>query len=144
MFTWAVDIRGGRKAAIWNPQKMMWSDFVLRVSQPVVSPETYREYRAMSKAQQDELKDVGGYVGGTLADGRRRNGSLTGRYLITLDADNIPAGGTEDIIKRVSALGCASVIYSTRKHEGAAPRLRIVIPSDRVESFQGALKIWKP
>lgn len=127
-----ISVAGSRKAMVWKPHKMMWSDFINKISQPVVSTETLREYKAMKKLEQDELKDVGGYVGGTLNGNRRKNDCLTGRYLITLDADNIPPGGTEDVVKRVEGLGCAYLIYSTRKHEGAAPRLRIVFPADRV------------
>lgn len=127
-----ISMAGSRKATIWKMQKMMWSDFINKISQPAVSTETLQEYKAMKKAQQDELKDVGGYVGGTLKGNRRKNGCLTGRYLITLDADNIAPGGAGDVVRRVSGLGCASLIYSTRKHEGAAPRLRIVFPTDRV------------
>ena len=127
-----ISVAGNRKATVWKPQKMMWLDFITRVSQPAVSTETIQEYKSMKKAQQDDLKDVGGYVGGTLKDNRRKNGYVLDRCLITLDADSIPPGGTEDILKRVSGLGCAYVVYSTRKHEGAAPRLRIVLPLDRI------------
>ncbi|MCI8517255.1 MAG: virulence-associated protein E [Hungatella sp.] len=126
-----LSVAGSRKAIVWKPQKMMWSDFIIKVSQPLISPETLQEYKALPKTRQDELKDVGGYVGGLLRDGRRKNGHLMERSLITLDADNIAPGGTNDILRRVSGLGCAYTIYSTRKHESAAPRLRIVIPSDR-------------
>ncbi len=126
-----ISVAGNRKATVWKPQSMMWSDFITRVSRPAVSTETMQEYKSMKKAQQDDLKDVGGYVGGTLKDNRRKNGYVIDRCLVTLDADNISPGGTEDILKRVSALGCAYVIYSTRKHTGAAPRLRIVFPLDR-------------
>ena len=56
---------------------------------------------------------------------------MQGRDLLTLDMDNIPAGQTEEILKRVSGLGCATVVYSTRKHSGYAPRLRVIIPVDR-------------
>ncbi len=127
-----ISVAGSRKAAVWNPQKMMWSDFITKVSRPFVSPETLQEYKALPKSRQDDLKDVGGYVGGTLKGGRRRNGCLLGRCLITLDADSIVPGGTGEILKRVSGLGCAYVVYSTRKHEGAYPRLRIVAPVDRL------------
>ena len=93
--------------------------------------ETFVEYKSYAKPQQDELKDVGGFVGGTLLNGKRKNESAGVRYLVTLDADTIEPGGTQRIINRVSALGCTYVIYSTRKHEGAAPRLRIIVPLDR-------------
>ena len=83
------------------------------------------------KAQQDDLKDIGGFVGGTLSGTRRKANNITGRDIITLDLDNIPAGGTEDIARRVEALGCGYCIYSTRKHQPAAPRLRVLFPLDR-------------
>lgn len=126
-----ISVAGNRKATVWKPQKMMWSDFITRVSSPTISTETMQEYKIMKKAQQDDLKDVGGYVGGVLRNNRRKNGYVINRCLVTLDADKISPGGTDDILKRVSALGCAYAIYSTRKHEGAAPRLRIVFPLDR-------------
>lgn len=126
-----ISCAGNRREVVWRPQRMLWSEFIRKASQPVVSPETFQEYKAMSRGQQDDLKDVGGYVGGTLKDNRRRTGNVISRSLITLDADSIPAGGTNGILTRVSALGCAYTVYSTRKHESAAPRLRIVIPTDR-------------
>lgn len=106
-----ISVAGSRKATEWKPQRMMWTGFITRVCQPVVSTETFQEYKAMRKAQQDNLKDVGGYVGGTLAGNRRKNGNLEGRRLVTLDADSIAPGGTEDVLKRESGLGCA--LWST-------------------------------
>ena len=38
---------------------------------------------------------------------------------------------SDDILKRVGGLGCAAAVYSTRKHAGWAPRLRVIIPFDR-------------
>ena len=126
-----ISIGRSRKETDWKRQIVMWSEFIRRLSMPVRSTETLEEYKAMPKAQQDELKDVGGYVGGALDGSRRKSGNVKNRCLITLDMDSIPPGGTEDILKRVGALGCAYVVSSTRKHEGAAPRLRVIIPTDR-------------
>ena len=42
-----ISVAGSRKAAVWNPQKMMWSDFITKVSRPFVSPETLQEYKAL-------------------------------------------------------------------------------------------------
>ena len=117
-----------RKSTFWKEQELWWSEFVLRLAKPERTQETLAEYKAMRLADQDKLKDVGGFVGGTLEHGRRRNDCAGDRYLVTLDADNIPAGGTQAIINAVDALGCAYLLYSTRKHEAAAPRLRIVFP----------------
>ena len=132
-----INISAGnsRKATSWPVQTMMWSAFCDRLRNPVKSTETLQEYMALTKARQDELKDVGGFVGGTVADGgRRKSANITGRDLITLDLDNIPTNGTEDILKRVGALGCAAAVYSTRKHSAYAPRLRVIIPLSRTVS----------
>lgn len=126
-----ISVGRSRKETQWRTQRLRWSDFITKLSAPARSPETLAEYKALSKAQQDELKDVGGYVGGTLKGGRRKSGSVESRCLLALDMDNIPPGQTDEILKRVGALGCAYVIYSTRKHEGAAPRLRVIIPTER-------------
>lgn len=127
----SITIGGSRKETNWKPQRIMWQEFVERLRTPVESEETQEEYKRLTKAQQDDLKDVGGFVGGLLNGSRRKSGSVKSRCLITLDMDNIPAGGTEDVLKRVNGLECAFVVYSTRKHEGAAPRLRAILPTDR-------------
>ena len=62
------------------------------------------EYLAMPKYRQDELKDVGGFVGGTFENNIRKV-IVKGRDLLTLDMDNIPIGGTDEILKRVSGFG---------------------------------------
>ena len=121
---------GSRKAVSWVMQDISWSAFLVKLSQPVRTPETFREYKSLPKPKQDELKDVGGFVGGALSGPRRKKDSAGDRYLITLDADSIEPGGTQRVLNAVSGLGCAYAVYSTRKHEGAAPRLRIVAPLD--------------
>ena len=126
-----ISTGGSRKAASWPRSTIMWSEFVERLKTPIRGTETLEEYLNYPKSQQDELKDVGGFVGGTLAGDRRKAGCVEGRDLITLDMDNIPAGQTNDILKRVDGLGCAAAVYSTRKHAGYAPRLRVIIPLDK-------------
>lgn len=121
---------GSRKATHWPKQAILWSEFVEKLKTPARGTETFEEYLAMPKAQQAELKDVGGFVGGTFTGDRRKAGCVGGRDLITLDLDNIPAGQTDDMLKRVNGLGCAAAVYSTRKHCGYAPRLRIIVPLD--------------
>lgn len=125
---------GSRKATHWPKNVLLWSEFVSRLKTPVRSTETYESYLKMSKPRQAELKDVGGFVGGTFLNDRRKAGQVEGRDLVTLDLDNIPAGQTEDVLKRVGGLGCAAVVYSTRKHAGYAPRLRVIIPLDKTST----------
>lgn len=126
-----ISTAGNRKALQWQNSAILWSEFVEKLKTPTRSTETLEEYMRLPKPQRDELKDVGGFVGGTLTGGRRKPACVEGRDLITLDMDNIPAGGTDDILRRVGGLGCAAAVYSTRKHAGYAPRLRVIIPLDR-------------
>ncbi len=122
---------GSRKATHWPAQQIYWSELVERLRVPVRGTETLEQYLQLPKAQQDDLKDVGGFVGGWFHDGRRKTANVAGRDIITLDLDHIPAGATDDVLRRLEALGCAYVVYSTRKHEPAKPRLRALFPLSR-------------
>lgn len=126
-----ISAAGTRKTKHWPRSEMLWSEFTERLRMPARSTETLEEYLAYTKQRQDDLKDVGGFVGGTFANDIRKAAYVEGRDLLTLDLDNIPAGGTEDVLKRVCGLGCAAAVYSTRKHAGYAPRLRVIVPLDR-------------
>ena len=78
-----------RSARSWKSQKMTWSELVSKLAEPTVTNETAAEYAKMSKADQGQKKDVGGFVGGYIPkNGRRVRGAVKERYLITLDADN--------------------------------------------------------
>ena len=59
-----ISSAGSRKATVWPKSTILWSEFADRLKTPVRSSETYEQYLAMTKAQQAELKDAGGFVGG--------------------------------------------------------------------------------
>lgn len=120
-----------RRATHWQAQTLLLSELYAKLATPVRSTETMADYLNLPKGQQDDLKDVGGFVAGTLTGTRRKAGAVAGRDVLTLDLDNIPTGGTDDVVRRVEALGCGYCIYSTRKHSAAAPRLRVLLPLDR-------------
>ena len=126
-----ISVGASRKAATWQPQTLLISELYERLRTPARGTETLDAYLSLTKPQQDDLKDVGGYVAGALIGPRRKAGCVAGRDVITLDLDSIPAGGTDDVLRRVDGLGCSYCIYSTRKHQPAAPRLRILLPTDR-------------
>ncbi len=126
-----ISTAGSRRATKWPPSTLWWSELVERLRVPTRGVETLAAYLVMPKAKQDELKDVGGFVAGTLQGNRRKAKAVTGRDVVTIDADSIPAGGTADVLRRVEGLGCGYCIYSTRKHEEARPRLRILLPLSR-------------
>ena len=122
---------GSRKSTHWAPTEITWPALCERLREPIRGKESHEAYLRMPKAQQDALKDIGGFVGGTLRGGRRKAANVTGRDLITLDLDAIPKGSAGAVLAAVSALGCASCVYSTRKHEPDKPRLRVILPLDR-------------
>lgn len=127
-----ISAAGSRKAVKWPQQKLMWSEFVEKLKTAVRSTETYQEYLALPKSKKDDLKDVGGFVGGSLGGNLwRKADNVTGRDILTLDMDSIQPGGTQDVLMRVDGLGCGYAVYSTRKHSEATPRLRVILPLDR-------------
>ncbi|MET1173795.1 VapE domain-containing protein [Paenibacillus amylolyticus] len=127
-----ISSAGTRHSTNWQTQTAYWSEIVERLRTAVRGAETLAEYMQLPKSKQDDLKDVGGFVGGSLSGGRRKANAVIGRDLVTLDLDNIPAGATADILRRLDGLGCGYAVYSTRKHEENRPRLRVVAPLDRM------------
>ena len=121
-----ISAAGDRRAARWPAQRMMLSEFYTRLSVPARGSETLETYLRLPKARQDDLKDVGGFVGGELEGGVRKNRAVRGRDLITLDFDNVPAGGTEDVRRRAAGLGCGyrrgSACASSRRSTAPRPR----------------------
>lgn len=130
----AIAIAETRLTNRWPSKEMLWSEFVKKCELPIRTEETLADYLKSNKSVQDDLKDVGGFVGGTFRNGIRNKRNVLSRDLVTLDFDSIPAGGTLDVLAAVDALGVAYTVYSTRKHQESAPRLRIVLPSDRTMS----------
>lgn len=126
-----ISVGTNRKDIHWRQQSCTIAELWDRLCTPVRGVETLTEYLALTKARQDELKDVGGFVGGSLAGERRKAAAVTGRDLITLDLDTIPPYGTDDLIRSITARGFAVAIYSTRKHRPERPRLRVIFPLDR-------------
>lgn len=126
-----ITVGSGRKAVSWIPQEIMWSELCEKLRTPSRGTETLAEYLTLPKSKQDELKDVGGFVGGTLSGSRRKADAVSGRDLVTLDLDSIQAGVTNEVLRRIDSLGFGYCVYSTRKHCEAAPRLRVLIPLSR-------------
>lgn len=124
-----IDIAIGRsrKEVNWKNKTILWSDYLNRIKETHRTHETYSQYMGMKKAMQDDIKDVGGFVGGFLNGGRRKAENVTHRQLITLDIDF----GDMSIWDSFKLLGYAGCIYSTHKHEPKNQRLRLVIPLDR-------------
>ena len=56
---------------IWKNTKITWNALVQKLSIPVVTAETYKQFMNATKEEQSKIKDVGGFVGGFLTNGRR-------------------------------------------------------------------------
>lgn len=117
-----------RSSKQWVTTEITWSEFVDRLGKPKVTAETLDEFLSYSKSKQDDIKDVGGFVGGKLKGNLRRSEAVESRSLITLDLDNLAYEDDTKIIKTLNSLGCAYVVYSTRKHQTTKPRIRVIFP----------------
>ena len=88
-----IAVGNSRMDKKWKNQDISWADLCARCGSTIRTTETVEEYRKLKKGQQDGIKDVGGFVGGHLREGRRKNGMVLCRSLLTLDMDY----GTPDI-----------------------------------------------
>ena len=59
----AVSVGNSRMDKKWNLQVMELDAFSRRLAQTTKTAETVSQYRALTKAGQDSIKDVGGFVG---------------------------------------------------------------------------------
>ena len=108
----------------WNNVEMELDEFIERISHTIRTAETVEQYMKMTKAKQDAIKDVGGYVAGRLKGGRRKKDCVEYRTIITLDIDHAVPG----VIEQIEMLyNYRCFIYSTHKHTAENPRLRLVI-----------------
>ena len=120
-----IAIGRSRKASQWQNKEMMWSEFLDKLSTTTRTRESVTDYAAMSKADRDTVKDVGGFVGGYLKNGRRNNASVVNRCMLCLDADNADPGLMDDLDMTFIN---AYALYSTHSHTSEKMRLRLIIP----------------
>ncbi len=125
-----ISVGNSRKDKYWKEREVTWDEFCKRLSQTTVTSETQEEYKKMKKYQQDDIKDIGGFVAGKLKGGRRRKESVINRSMLTLDLDY--ADDADAITENIEMLyGFTCCIYSTHKHTPEKPRLRLIVPLDR-------------
>jgi len=123
-----IAVGNSRMDKKWKNRDIPWEDFCKKVGSTIRTTETVEEYRKLKKGKQDDIKDVGGFVGGHLKEGRRKNGNVLCRSMLTLDIDS----GTPEYwreFKMWNNIMCC--VYSTHKHTPENPRLRLIIPLAR-------------
>jgi hypothetical protein len=124
----AVALGKSRKETKWKNATMQWADLLAKLATTTRTRETFAKYQRMTRDEKAEIKDVGGFVGGVIKNGRRKAGQVAWRSLVTLDADF--AG--PDLWQKVELLfGNAMAMYSTHSHAPDSPKLRLVAPLSR-------------
>ena len=118
---------------VWKNKSILWSKLVQKLSEPIVTGETYKQFIAASKAEQGRIKDVGGFVGGSLLNGKRKKESVKYRQLLTLDIDFSHDNFWWDF---TMLYDCAAFIHSTHKSSPEKPRHRLIIPLSREVSAE--------
>lgn len=130
-----IDIATGFSSTckVWKNKSILWSELVERLNAVVRTGETYNQYMSAPKDEQNKIKDVGGYVGGKLKNGRRHAENVEHRQLIALDIDFAHDNFWWDF---TMIYGCAAVLHSTHKHKPTSPRYRLIIPISRPVSTE--------
>ena len=86
-----ISVGSSRYETHWKNKRTRWSVLLKKLSESFRTHETHAAYMKMSKDRQDQIKDIGGFVGGHLQGGHRKTGSVAARQIVTLDADFAPA-----------------------------------------------------
>lgn len=129
MQKYKISVGRSRQDVRWTGREVSWSQLCEYISNYRRTTETIDEYKAMSKAEQAAIKDVGGFVGGSLKGTHRRASEMVSRSLVTLDIDNGDSSTTERI--ESASEGLLYALYSTHSHTPESPRYRLIYPLDR-------------
>jgi len=117
-----------RKTPKGKELDLSWEDLVQRLQQPVKTDETLAEYAAMTNEEKTDVKDVGGYVGGSFVDAKRSKDGLRFRSILVIDADSATGHDVEDYELLYDAV---FLCHSTHSCTPEEPRLRWIFPLTR-------------
>ena len=112
-FTLDIATAHSRLSKKWKNKKWQWSELVARCSETKRTGESVKEYMKMTREEQSDIKDVGGFVGGYLSGGTRKTANVMWRSVATLDVDYGTANLWDDFTMQ---FGFAAMLYSTHKH----------------------------
>lgn len=128
----AVATGRNRNETKWKNLEMTYSSFIEKLETTTRTRESHKEYIRMSKSAQGEIKDVGGFVAGSIKGGRRKAENIANRSMLTLDLDFVDIS-TLDLWDNLTMLNdYEMMIYTTHSHTPDKPRVRLIIPLDRV------------
>jgi len=105
-----------------------WEDLVERLKNPIITDETLDDYSAMTNEQKTEVKDVGGYIAGECANGKRSKKTIQSRCILTIDADDATDHDVEDFLAMEDYV---FFVHTTHTSTVDNPRLRWLFPLTR-------------
>lgn len=123
-----ISVGKSRMEKHWQNKELQWSAFIDRLRTTHRTNETYKQYISAKPAKQEVIKDIGGFVGGHITGGRRKNGSISHRSIISLDID---FAGMDFWENSQIIMTHGSCLYSTHKHCSDQPRFRWLLPLSR-------------
>src|SRR5450830_1347270 len=113
-----ISVADSKTAKHWKNIEITWEEFLKKAGTTIRTTETVAEYKKLPKPQQDARKNVGGFVGGRLKEGKRKTGYVEHRSLLILDMDY----AATDIWEQITLFyDFACCIYSTHKHTPEKP-----------------------
>ena len=124
-----ISIGRNRQEKHWVTKDVTFKQLCAKLEKTKRTTETMAQYLAMTRDEQTDIKDVGGFVGGRLEGGIRKRGHVRDNSLITLDLDDALPTLQEDW-ELVCGFDCC--MYSTHKHTPGKPRMRLLIPTARI------------
>ena len=123
-----VAVGSSRKSLEWKNKDVSWESLVKRFSRTSYTEETEAEYKAMNKDRRNNVKDIGGIVGGELSAPQRKNENLLNRCILALDIDY----GTPDTWTDYETLcDWECLMHTTHSHTKDSPRYRMYFPLKR-------------
>lgn len=122
----------------WKNEKTTWGSFVERIYNDVKTSETLDQFLKAPKDEQGQIKDVGGYVGGFLLNGRRKPENVLYRQLLTLDIDFAHDNFWDDFLM---VFDNAAILHATHKSSVTNRRYRLLMPLSREVSSEEYIAI---
>ena len=117
-----------RKNPRGEERVLSWEELKDILRSPEITNELITEYFSFTNEKRTEIKDVGGYVGGTFKDHRRAKDRLISRGVLCIDADDASLDDVDCYSMLYNTVFCC---HTTHSHTDEKPRLRWVFPLAR-------------
>jgi putative DNA primase/helicase len=121
------DIAFGNKRKDINtkPDRWDWQQIVDRLKRVEYSEHTSSQYKAMTKSQRVEVKDVGFFIGGLV-----QKRKVVYRQILSMDIDEV----NDDLMLSLRAWldGKTYILHTTHSSTSEEPRYRVIVPLNRI------------